>query len=336
MRRFHAPRPTPDGIRITKVGLWYVLLTLVVAIAASNTGNNALYLVLSVMLGLLIVSGTVSRQNVRKLGATLEPPAEVFAKRPFGLGFVLIHRGRVWSRWLLLVSALPSGQPWLVPHLPKGASARGELEVALPRRGRHRLRTVAVHSLFPFGLFRKGIRYPVECELVVFPELFAAPRTAVAERGRLGERASPRAGWGHDLHALRPFRAGDDPRSIHWKQTARLGMPIFLEREAEDNRRLAILFDNGVGTLVSAEDQERFEQLVSEAATSAVHHLGRGFEVELVTRDGILPFSSGPRHRLALLERLALIEPTPPAPQSLTGSDPQATVLRLGWPARES
>ena len=60
-------RPVPEGIRITKVGLWYVLITLVVAIAATNTGNNALYLVWSVMLAVLVVSGVVSRQNVRGL-----------------------------------------------------------------------------------------------------------------------------------------------------------------------------------------------------------------------------------------------------------------------------
>src|SRR5687767_9120055 len=43
----------PEGIRITKVGLWYVLLTVLVGAAATNTGNNALYLVLAAMLALL-------------------------------------------------------------------------------------------------------------------------------------------------------------------------------------------------------------------------------------------------------------------------------------------
>jgi hypothetical protein len=43
-------RPTPEGIRITKVGLWFVLFTVIVGVAATNTGNNALYLVLSTML----------------------------------------------------------------------------------------------------------------------------------------------------------------------------------------------------------------------------------------------------------------------------------------------
>src|SRR5258705_12520069 len=79
-RRFSvmARRPVPEGIRITKVGLWYILLTVLVAVAATNTGNNALYLVLAAMLGLLIVSGVVSRTNLRALAIGLEAPGELF------------------------------------------------------------------------------------------------------------------------------------------------------------------------------------------------------------------------------------------------------------------
>ena len=58
---------TPEGIRITTVGLWYVLLSILVGITATNTGNNALYTVLAVMFAVLIVSGVMSRENVRGL-----------------------------------------------------------------------------------------------------------------------------------------------------------------------------------------------------------------------------------------------------------------------------
>src|SRR5581483_578512 len=86
---------------------------------------------------------------------------------------------------------------------------------------------------------------------------------------------------------------GDDPRRIHWKQTARTGSMIFTEREAEEGRRLSIVFDNAVGELATPESRARFERLVSEAATAAVDYLGRGFEVELRTRDERLAFASG-------------------------------------------
>lgn len=324
-----APRPIPEGIRITKVGLWYILLTLVVAIAATNTGNNALYMVWSVMLAALIVSGVVSRQNVRGLAVELEPPLEIFANRPFGMRFALANLGRFWPRWFLLFTVVRTGRPWLLPHLPRRGTGRGELEMSLPRRGLHRMRSVHVSSLFPFGLFRKGARYPVELELMVFPELFAAASTELSQSGDQGNEPIRRAGWGHDLHSLRRFRHGDDPRSIHWKRSARSGHLIYMEREAEESRRLSILFDNGAGELADEAAADRFERLVSEAATAAADYLARGFEVELVTRDGRLPFAGGPRQRLAILEALALVEPRPRQRTPLAARDPRAPQLRL-------
>ena len=47
-----ARRTVPEGIRITRVGVWYIALTLLVAVPAANTGNNALYLVEAALLAL--------------------------------------------------------------------------------------------------------------------------------------------------------------------------------------------------------------------------------------------------------------------------------------------
>lgn len=327
-----ARRRTPEGIRITKVGLWYVLFAVLVAIAATNTGNNALYLVVAVMLGALVVSGVVSRHNVDGLEVDVKSRGEVFANQPFRIHFSLKNRSRWFSHWLLLVSASRSpsggGAPRLIPYLPRRGESRGRLEMLIPRRGLHRIRAVHVSSLFPFGFFRKGVRYHVDLELLVLPELYAVASTDVEEVGRFGDEPVPRAGWGHDLHSLRGFRQGDDPRGIHWKQTARTGEMIYMERETEESRRLSILFENGVGAL-EGEERERFERLVSEAATTAVDFLDRSFEVELVMRDRRLPFGLGRRHRYAILEALALVEPEEPSPGPLLSSDPGAPQVRL-------
>jgi len=328
-------RRTPEGIRITKVGLWYVLFAVLVAIAATNTGNNALYLVVAVMLGTLVVSGVVSRQNVDGLEIDVRQGSEdLFANQPFRLDFVLRNRSRWFAHWLLLVSASRKatgvGAPRLIPYLPRRGESRGRLELLIRRRGRHRIRAVHVSSLFPFGFFRKGARYHVDLELLVLPEVYAAAAAEVEDTARLGDVASPRVGWGHGLYALRGFRQGDDPRGIHWKQTARTGEMIFMERESEESRRLSILFDNGVGALEGEEERERFERLVSEAATTALDFLDRAFEVELVMRDRRLPFGLGRRHRYALLEALALVEPEEPSPGPLLSTDPGAPQVRLG------
>ena len=318
----------PEGIRITSVGLWYVLFSVVVAIAATNTGNNALYMVLAVMLAALIVSGVVSRQNVRRLAVELDPPGELYANRPATLRFALHNRGRLFPRWCLLFSLSKVGAPRLVPHLPRGGVCRGEIELILPRRGRQPLPPAHLASLFPFGFFRKGLRYRSGAEVLVFPELYAAAGDRAEGTSEFGEETSRRAGWGHELHALRAFRQGDDPRRVHWKQSARTGGLIFMERESEENRRLSILLDNGVGELDGAAGQ-RFERLVSEAATAADDYLARGHAVELVTRSRRVPFGAGRRHRWAVLEELALLAPAPRSAAPLHGSDPRAGELRL-------
>jgi uncharacterized protein (DUF58 family) len=321
-------RAVPEGIRITKVGLWYVLFSVVVAIAATNTGNNALYLVLAAMLAVLAVSGVVSRGNVRGLAVAVDPPGELYANRPARARFTLRNRGRLLPRWALLFQVGKGGAPRLVPFLARGAAAAGEVELILPSRGRHALGHAHLASLFPFGFFRKGLRYPTGVEVLVFPELFAAAAVRDDGSADFGEETSRRPGWGHELHALRAFRQGDDPRRIHWKQTARTGELIYMERETEENRRLSIVLDNGVGRL-DEEAARRFERLVSEAATAAVDVLGRGFEVELVTRDRSVPFGAGRRQRWAVLEALALCAALPRSDTPLAPSDPGAGELRL-------
>jgi uncharacterized protein (DUF58 family) len=320
----------PEGIRITTVGLWYVLLAVLVAIAATNTGNNSLYMVMAIMLSVLILSGVLSRENVRGLEIELQPPGEVFANRPFSLGFTLRSRGRLAPRWFLLFTVSRSAQPMLVPFLPRLGRSVGSIDMMIGARGQHRFPHAHVSSLFPFGFFRKGVRYPADLEVLVFPEIFPAASASRTEiEHQHGEDASRRAGWGHGLHALRPFRHGDDPRGIHWKQTARTGNLVYMERESEQSRRLAILFDNGVGDLADEDALGRFERLVSEAATAAVDHLSRGYEVELVTRDRVLPFAGGPRQRLAILEALALVATGPRSTEPLRSGDARAQHLRI-------
>ena len=328
-RGLFSRRAVPEGIRITTVGLWYVLLTVLVAIAATNTGNNALYMVLALMFSVLILSGVASRENVRGLDAALDPPGEVFANRPFAVGFSLRSRALVFPRWFLLFTLSRSAQPLLIPYLPRRGKSAGQLEVMVASRGVHHFPFVHVSSLVPFGFFRKGVRYRVDLEVLVFPELFPAGASQPLEAEHAGDDTSRRMGWGHDLYALRPFRRGDDPRGIHWKQTARTGEIVFTERASERSRRLSILFDNAVGWLKDPAEQSRFERLVSEAATIAVDHLARGYEIELVTREGTLGFAAGPRQRLAILEALALIPPRPRGGEPLASGDARAPQLRV-------
>lgn len=67
---------------VTRAGIVYVLVTLVIGIAALNTGNNLLYIVVAAMLAAILVSGMVSAWDLRWLELDIRLPEHVFADRP--------------------------------------------------------------------------------------------------------------------------------------------------------------------------------------------------------------------------------------------------------------
>jgi len=64
---------------VTRAGVVYVLVTLVIGIAALNTGNNLLYIVVAAMLSAILVSGLVSALVLRGLELEVRLPEHVFA-----------------------------------------------------------------------------------------------------------------------------------------------------------------------------------------------------------------------------------------------------------------
>jgi len=80
---------------VTKAGVIYVLVTLVIGIAALNTGNNLLYIVVAVMLAAILVSGVVSALVLRGLELDVRLPEQVFAGRAV-VGRIVLKNGRRW------------------------------------------------------------------------------------------------------------------------------------------------------------------------------------------------------------------------------------------------
>jgi uncharacterized protein (DUF58 family) len=78
---------------VTKAGVVYVLVTLVIGIAALNTGNNLLYIVVAAMLSAILVSGVVSALVLRGLELEVRLPEHVFAGRSV-VGRIVLHNPR--------------------------------------------------------------------------------------------------------------------------------------------------------------------------------------------------------------------------------------------------
>lgn len=78
---------------VTRAGVVYVLVTLVIGIAALNTGNNLLYIVVAAMLAAILVSGVVSALVLRGLELQVRLPEHVFAGRPV-VGRIALRNSR--------------------------------------------------------------------------------------------------------------------------------------------------------------------------------------------------------------------------------------------------
>jgi uncharacterized protein (DUF58 family) len=304
-------RLIPDWeIRITNFGLGYVLMCLVVAIGATNTGNNGLYLVLAGMLAAMVVSGVLSRRNVRGVACEIEPVGEVIAGRPALLKVRFENRlfGTTAQALFFLHEGLP-GPLWVDPLKPR---ERREVlvEGVFPRRGVYRRADAGLLSRFPIGLFRKYSHARLAREVVVYP----APETSRVpelppEDARGGRPHPRRRGGGSDIRTLRDFLPGDDPRDIHWKQSARMRHWIMREREAERDRVIFLALDNA---LVDPDDPAALaalERRISRCAGQALLLLSRGGEVGLVTRDALVPPSAGRAQRSRILDALARVNP---------------------------
>jgi uncharacterized protein (DUF58 family) len=95
---------------VTRAGMIYILISVVIGIAAINTGNNLLYVVVAALLSAILVSGIASALVLRSLTLDVHLPEHVFAARPM-LARLLLRNASPW---------LPSFSVRVVPAKRKG------------------------------------------------------------------------------------------------------------------------------------------------------------------------------------------------------------------------
>jgi uncharacterized protein (DUF58 family) len=305
----------------TRDGWWCLFVIIGLGVAAINTGNNLLYLLVSLLLSLIVVSGVLSEQSMRGLRLDADAPGEIFAGEPALFGAVLANRKRWLTSYSITLELLTRGGPTRFIYMPRLEAGRDRLltwEETLRARGRHRLAGVRLTTRFPFALFLKAGRVTLNREVLVFPAVRPISPEALLRLVGAGTSAVRQRGRGHDLYNLRAYRAGDDPRLIHWRSSAKVDSLLVREMEAEttEDTRLVLAGTGG-------RSAERLEAALSEAASIAVHLARAGAGVELVGAGLFVPLGHGPGHARRILTALALYDPQ--APRSDSGNPGSGT-----------
>jgi uncharacterized protein (DUF58 family) len=310
--RYRSIRPTPDGVR-------FLVLTFGIGIAAINTGNNLLYLLLAMMLSLIVISGVLSEQMLKRIEIARRLPADAFAHRPAAAAFVVGNGHRRLPLFSLHIADVPAGGAGttgtqLLHVLPRGL-VRAPYTVQYARRGRHALEGVKITTRFPFGLIAKSASLPLPADVIVYPELRPLPPDLFRELSAIGrEHAAARRGTGSGLYNLREYQVGDDARAIHWKTTARQAHLIVRESEAEDDRTATLALPTARPAVLHTEAHEpadqAFEEAVSLTASLADYFARKHYRIRLVAGPHEVSAGAGAEHLRLVFRALALCEPT--------------------------
>lgn len=301
----------PRSLRVTTEGKWFIGILLFIGIAAINTGNNLLYLVVATLLSIIMISGFLSESTLRGVNTIREFPRHIYKREPALVRIKVTNRKRIFPSFSFFASETPveglEAERLYTLKIDPSTTENRTARYTFSRRGRYSLQGMRVHTRFPFGIFTKGKAEEAPCELIVYPAIREPRRGFFVEEGNStrGAASSRRKGSGGQLYGLREYTLADEARFIHWRSAAKNTRLLLKEHEKEAENRLMIIFDN-----YSAPTSEAFEDLVDEASSLASHLIKRGFPVGLKTLDGEIPPSRGTRKLHLILQTLALIGPS--------------------------
>jgi len=307
----------------TRAGLIYLLVLLAISLAAVNTGNNLLYLMLASLLAGLLVSGVVSRLVLERIEIELALPEHVFARRPVRARLTLYNPKRLFPSFAITLStprrtpargqASPPprtilGEPVYWDYVPRQSSCVRHLELTFPSRGQYAQRAFRLATRFPFGLLLKARTVRLRQEVIVLPAVEPTEEFYEVLPLVSGEVESLAKGRGHDLYAIRDYRESDAARYVDWKATARAQRLKVREFTREDERRVVLMLDARLDR-ADPDSLERFEKAVDLCACLAWHFYEIGAEMQFVTQGFETRMERAHEVIYPALERLALVEP---------------------------
>lgn len=304
--RIRFPR-FPVAVKLTKEGLTFILLSLAIGAAAVNTGNNILYLIFSLMLGLIVISGILSKRVLSGLIPRIEFPEHLFSG-VMDVCYVTVKNRKKWlpSIGIRLEIGIPGlsrfGRPFF--FVPPDKEVSGFMDIFFPERGIHEIKEIEVQTRFPFSFFVKVQRYPTNQKVRVYPRIYQFPEEVVMKFTEGTLLDSPYRGDSQQLLHLREYMPQDSSSRIHWKASARLNKLLVKEYQKEQGREISIYFDCRPEK-AEATRLAIHEKGLSLMASLVFLFLKRGASGTVVFPDAHFEFAEGMSALVPLLDYLA-------------------------------
>jgi uncharacterized protein (DUF58 family) len=309
--------------QISRAGWLYFGATLLVALAALNTGNNLLFLILSCLVSIILMSGILSSISLAGIELRIGLPEHIFAGQTVRAHVEIINGKLTLPSFALRVEAVvPKNSPAAAvletpvffPYLPRQQNMKQSVPVTFLKRGLHVQDTFKIVTRFPFGFLQKARRIVLKSEALVYPSVESNSELSEIFPGIDGSVESYHKGRGQDLHALREYVPTDSASHVHWKASARAGSLMVREFAREDDFRVLLVLDPHPGELPENSDtvsSERFERAVTTCAGIAWHFYERNAFLQFRSAGIETSLAPAEENIFAILCHLAVAKPQP-------------------------
>jgi uncharacterized protein (DUF58 family) len=291
---------------VTGLGWTLAALTLVAFVTGYVFHLREIVLVGFAGAVLVVVAGVALLGRMRLTIRMELPTHRVAVGDPAGVVVVAGNPGRLPS--VATSVELPIGSGLVdvaLPAIPSRGEVRREVPVPTVRRGVLDVGPVSSVRADPVGLVRRELVWTEREQVIVHPRTVAIPSTSTGlVRDLEGQATTDLSPSDIAFHAIREYLPGDDPRTIHWRSTAKTG--ALMVRQFEDTRRSHLVVTLGLARSEFADDDE-FELAVSAAASLGVRAVRDGREVTVSVSERTPEFAK--RHVYAV-KSLATVTPT--------------------------
>ncbi|OEI69580.1 DUF58 domain-containing protein [Curtobacterium sp. ER1/6] len=192
-----------------------------------------------------------------------------------------------------------------IPSVAPDGVFEQQVPVPTVRRGVLDVGPVTGVRADPVGIVRREVVWTAREQVIVHPRTIAIPSTSTGlVRDLEGQATTDLSPADIAFHAVREYQPGDDPRTIHWKSTAKSG--ALMVRQFEDTRRSHLVVALATGRGEFADDDE-FELAVSAAASLGTRAVRDGREVSVVVSERTPEYAKRPVYAV---HRLRTVTPT--------------------------
>ncbi|HEY6944129.1 MAG TPA: DUF58 domain-containing protein [Candidatus Acidoferrum sp.] len=320
--------------KVSRAGWIYFGGLMLVALAALNTGNNLLFLILACLIALILMSGILSSISLSGIEMRLILPEHIFAGQPVRAHVELENQKLTLPSFSLRVEAVREEhssratlleKPVYFPYAPRQDRVQQIVSMKFPKRGVYHQDAFRIVTRFPFGFLQKARRLDLKTEALVYPSVDPTTEYRDVLPVLQGALESVVKGRGQDLYGVRDYVRTDSARLVHWKATARSGSLMVREFTREEDSRVLLVLDPHSDSSATAESSatskpstrinERFERAVALCANIAWHFYQANAMLQFRSVDFSTPLAPAEKNIFRILRHLALVQPLPLDPE---------------------